>query len=775
MEASNPPPFRVVKGSTGIGKSRAALEQEISLAKQGYKAVHLTRTVALADELAQRVGPGISVRVWRGRDQPDPQHPGQTMCQKLDLVRETQSVYADPNDVVCPICPHRASCSYQAQREASASIWFGARSLLWHSIPLAMKDAKLLVIDEMFALDGLKGIDGAPILVRIEDLNQEPWHPSSFSQTADLLADLMPLRRKLVAALQGHPLGGIERNRLIAAGMTEGNCANARKLEWRFKIELSKQPTFVDLQNAIRKAQGNRHVARRAALWAALEKLLGNTNGTRSGRAEVIEDVDIETGKVHRAVRLYDAPPFSKGWAKLPAMHVDATANITLIRTRVPHAELIADIEADQPHTRVIQYHSHTFSKRALTSAMELLLRVWLSAVSHAQLIGGNWLIVMQKAAEEKIREWYQDTGGTIPPFVELAHHNSLAGIDRYRHVRGIIVIGRTAPSPRVVECIAGVLTGFAAEKCGDWYPGEMITLRARDGSMTTVERDTHRDPLTAEILRQICDDELLQIIGRGRGSNRSAAYPLDVLIYGNIPISVPVDELRVWSPPSLDDELLAREGIALSSYLDTAEAFGLNPETVKKDRCRKCVQMGTDPYKRFLYRNVPICQLSHGELKAAAYRRDKPRHADQRVVYDPRIVIDPETWLTDRLGALAVFEPLPASVAMTGSAKKRAPDLRHPRHETKRERDRVRKATRRRAGGAVPRPEYLAHNALSRTKPWEHEGVSRRTWERRRGRQPRYLPLTQVRPQVRRWDPLTQVRPPRHRSGLLATSPARC
>jgi hypothetical protein len=361
---------------------------------------------------------------------------------------------------------------------------------------------------------------------------------------------------------------------------------------------LSKQPTLGDLQKAIRNAEGNRSVARRAILWEALEKLLGNSNAKRSGRAEVIGDLDAETGIFHLAVRLYDASQISKRWAELPALHLDATANLTLIRTRVPHAKLIADIEADEPHTRVIQYHSHTFGKQALSSNMELLLRVWRSGVSHAQLNGGQWLIVMQKTPQEKILEWSQNTREAIPEFVHLAHHNSLAGIDRYRHVRGIIVIGRTAPSPRMVECIAGVLTGFAVEKCGDWYPGEMITLRARDGAMTTVERDTHPDPLSSEILRQVCDDELLQIIGRGRGSNRAAADPLEIVIYGNVPVPVPVDEFRVWSPICLDDTLLAREGIVMSSHCDTAEAFALNPETVKKDRCRKCFQMGTNPIR---------------------------------------------------------------------------------------------------------------------------------------------------------------------------------
>lgn len=546
----------------------------------------------------------------------------------------------------------------------------------------------------------------------------------------------MPLRRKLVAALEGHQTGSIERHRLSAAGLTAGDCGNARKLEWVAKTELRKRATFVELQEAIRKAKGNRDVARLTILWAAAEKLLVNPNGTRSGRAEVIEDFDDVTRIVHRAVRLYDASQISKGWVELPTLHLDATANLTLIRTRVPHAELIApDIQADEPHTRVIQYYSHTFGKQALTSDLELLVKVWRSTVSHAQLIGGRWLLVMQKAAEEKILQWCQNTGETIPPFVSLAHHNALAGIDQHRNVRGIIVIGRTLPPPKEVERIAGILSGYAVAPCGDWYPAEMITLQARDGSMATIERDTHPDPLAAEIVRQVCDDELMQIIGRGRGANRTAADPLEVVIYASVAVRVPVDELRGWSPPSLVDALLAREGIALSSYLDTAEAFALSPETVKKDRCRKCVQMGTSPYKNLLYGNVPICQLSLGELKAAVYRRDKPRHSNQRVVYDPRIVMDPKTWLTARLGPLSVFEPLTASVGTAGSAKSAAADLRHPRKASKRQQDRARKAARRRAAGAVPRTEYLAQNALSRTKPWEDEGISRRTWERRRAR----------------------------------------
>jgi hypothetical protein len=362
------PPFRVAKGSTGTGKSRETLAGAVGLAGQGEKVVYLTRTVALADELAQRVGPGLNVRVWRGREREDPSQPGQKMCQELELVREAWSVYADPNEVVCPICPHHDTCSYLKQGQADARIWFGASSLLWHRMPAVMKGAKLLVIDEAFALDGLKGLDGPPILVGVEDLERDPPHLSSVSQTADLLAELMPLRRKLLTALRNHPGGWIERNWLIAAGLTADDCSNARRLEWRSKTEVSRQPTFVALRRALLEAVGNRGVARRAMLWAALEKLLDNDSAARSGRAEVIESVDSETGADYRAIRLYEASPISKGWAELPTLHLDATANITLIRARVPHAELIADVVADEPHTRAIQYYSHTFGKKALTS-----------------------------------------------------------------------------------------------------------------------------------------------------------------------------------------------------------------------------------------------------------------------------------------------------------------------------------------------------------------------------------------------------------------------
>jgi len=51
---------------------------------------------------------------------------------------------------------------------------------------------------------------------------------------------------------------------------------------------------------------------------------------------------------------------------------------------------------------------------------------------------------------------------------------------------------------------------------------------------------------------------------------------------------------------------------------------------------------------------------------------------------------------------------------------------------DRRRERDRLNAAEKRRANGATPRDVYEA-NSLSRTRPWEAEGISRSTYDRRR------------------------------------------
>lgn len=58
----------------------------------------------------------------------------------------------------------------------------------------------------------------------------------------------------------------------------------------------------------------------------------------------------------------------------------------------------------------------------------------------------------------------------------------------------------------------------------------------------------------------------------------------------------------------------------------------------------------------------------------------------------------------------------------------------RQDRAEHRRELERSRMEKSRRRAGAIPRQEYEA-NSLSNTKPWEAEGISRRTWYNRKNK----------------------------------------
>jgi len=96
------------------------------------------------------------------------------------------------------------------------------------------------------------------------------------------------------------------------------------------------------------------------------------------------------------------------------------------------------------------------------------------------------------------------------------------------------------------------------------------------------------------------------------------------------------------------------------------------------------------------------------------------------------QITAYPRQWKAESLGCLL----------RVTTAEWRLLDLRTiaPADMTKQERTqerklrgRLRKRLRRRAMGKDTRAEYLAANSISRTRPWEAEGISRKTWYKRR------------------------------------------
>lgn len=652
-----PAPFKAIKVATGVGKTAEGLRAAARVIKEGKRAIWLVPTHSLATEAEARMIDlartfELKVAVYRGRQAVNPAT-GESMCEDLDLVAEAQAAMADIEATACKVCPHRDNCAYLAQRKLlGVDLWIAPAALYWTQRPTMMSDADLLVIDEGFALDGIIGVDGPKQLVGIEDLDRVPTSPKGIAATADLVAELMPLRRKLLAVLADHPPGPLQRNRLVAAGLTDDDARSARRLEWEGKVDVTVGATTdrAALVAKLKDARGNRLIGRLALAWRNVAAFLEDEGATASGRIEVVEESDEKTGASYRALRLYDLRAPGKGWASMPTLHLDATVDAELLKARIPRAELVADIEAEAPHQQVVQITGLAFSKSGLSHSKGQLTDAWTFARRRAQNAGGAWLTVTNEDAETAIKAL-----GPIPPYMALGHFNGLRGIDEHRGVRGLVVIGRPLPPPGAVERLAGILTGRAVKPLGSWYPTSSTTIRGRDGSAATVDAVQHPDELAERIRASITQAELLQVIGRARGVRRTAADPVDVFVLGSEPLPVEVDRVESWAAPTIDDHLLA-EGVLLESAPDVAAAWqGAmgSAEAVKKRRQRT----GTFPYKRLLYENVP-------HLARARYHRSGPGRSWVEAIYDPRQVPDIGGWLTARLGPVRLEEVVSEAAA---------------------------------------------------------------------------------------------------------------
>jgi hypothetical protein len=113
----------------------------------------------------------------------------------------------------------------------------------------------------------------------------------------------------------------------------------------------------------------------------------------------------------------------------------------------------------------------------------------------------------------------------------------------------------------------------------------------------------------------------------------------------------------------------------------------------------------------------TPVERLN--EIVRIAMLRPTPDKAD---VLGSRLRLSDDERTSLRITTIGAYD-------VNKAARKRRSQLR------KRERDRIKSAEKRIQSGAQPRQTYL-DQCLSARAPWKADGISRRTWERRRKRQ---------------------------------------
>ena len=670
-----------VKVSVGAGKTReaiAAVARAISRMRNegagGKAVVYSVPTHRLGEELegrlkdeAFRQGISLQVKTWRGREAKDPAT-GSPMCANLEAVNAAESATLDPQEVVCKSKRHHCrffgTCAYQRQREARADVWLVPHASLFHRRPEAIGDPALLIIDESIWQSSVHGCGEHPVSVGFGALERGPTVLKKNS-VGDLVmdpagsADLKDARDRLLLALRAWdpkercalPVAELRRS-----GITAEMCRTARGLEWDRRSKGDLRPgiepaVFLEGAQKLASKQGDIRVL--STMWRLLAEALEADEET-VGR---VTFAMVDRGH-HKALTLRWAKPIAKGWLA-PTLHIDATLRPSLVRHLLPRFELLADIQVATPNQRVTAVVGKTFSHRSLSDERSVR-KIWAAVRGRACLTAGDTLVVMPLAAEDIIRAKER-----FPAHVHLGHHNSLAGLDQYGDVGRIIILGRTQPSPSAVSDIYAAMTGSPAPGTGTvdgWYSVSLVTVIAKDGSANTFNQDRHPQELAEDIRAAICEDQLIQVIGRGRGVNRTADTPLEIELWSDAEPPVEVDSIRQFEHPSRDEEALAA-GVWLESAADLAKMMpALGTEAaIRADRKRT----GSNSN---IYSNWKVTPSSENILQAAYasndiphlskgyYQRQSQGCKPKAVVWDGRVIKDIWSALTDRVGQLASF-----------------------------------------------------------------------------------------------------------------------
>jgi Bifunctional DNA primase/polymerase, N-terminal/Primase C terminal 2 (PriCT-2) len=596
---------------TGIGKTTTLIKKVGEVKHVVGKLLYTVSTHRLGDVLKddQFAKEGLTAKVYRGRNavNPDTLDPTmdakdlrqERMCRNLEQV---ELAYEAGLDVSSSCCIRRArkgqperrckfydTCAWQHQLLADPDVWVAAHEMLFHPQKAFGKDLAAVIVDEDFWQDGMRIATRGVLLADMESANSS--HPK-----AKLLEQY---RKDLVTALRKQPnVGGVEPQHFSSVDTRTGqtprattyvtpeDCTQAISLEYEVagRVEMHPGMSARELKHVAKCAAALKRARQMHAIWASVRELLEYPEFGASGHIVLDENKDGERLVKYRGVaevcQQYQVPTFIMS-ATLP--------DDAILRAFYPDVERVADIKVDMPppvHVRQVlrapvskKKLIHAGSDLNSKSIRRYILKRWIETGRQ------KTLVICQQGYEE----WLKDSGGAFCKqryeeasgpatgiFVE--HYNNIEGLDPYKDVRLLIVVGRVAAKPEDIEAYVGAITGRQAIKCENavlknWYETVTRGLRMADGSGVAVDADWHRDP-TGEALRwQISEGGVIQGIGRGRGVNRTADTPLDVDIVADVVVPIAVNEAVNWKAPSEVYEMLA-EGIALTSPVDMVKAW---------------------------------------------------------------------------------------------------------------------------------------------------------------------------------------------------------
>jgi hypothetical protein len=679
-----------VRVDVGGGKTEALINCALSsLADKGGPVVVAVPNLTLADEVADRFrrsakqrGKPVTVQVWRGRSADDPNRPGKQMCDDLEAVDAALAASERVLTACCEYiddekrltCKNRFSCGYMRQRGSKVDVWIITHALLAFMRPDAIPHPQLLAIDESFWQALAVGFSEVlaipvdqlltePVIRKTKGRDRGDWHVDKMN---DLIALLMPIRRLLHEAIRLNGYGPLKRECLESVGLIDREiCRDAPSAE----LSRLSSVMYPGMPAQDRMAQRDKWQSRvpspslMADIWWELTLFL--SGGKASGRLSVEPMPDGQPGMrlVLRTIR-----PIHRSWLGAVA-HIDATLRPKIVHKVLPFLDLRADIQIETPFQRIVAVTGKSTSRSALGD--EAAARDFGNAVlARATLVPGRTLVVTTKAMAHAWQKQFPNW----PKHIPVLHHGAVVGLDGFKDVRLMIIIGRNLPPPWVIEQYAGALSGEAVTPCAEWFSEGQVTVVAADGTRASFKKEWHPDPLAEEVRASIAEDGTLQEIGRARGLNRTEKDPVTIELWGDTLPLLPVDSIRPFEWAS-KDEIALGYGLWVESAADLAKiAPELGSEkAIKSDRERRTASVSYRDIHTKTRPSSPNSDLpdfaaavldAAPHLCAARYQRAGAGTKPKVVVWNPAIVSEIKALLSERLGPLVRFELLEAANA---------------------------------------------------------------------------------------------------------------
>jgi hypothetical protein len=515
---------------TGIGKTTIAI-QEIAKWMREVRVgpiIYVVPRHKLGQEIeAQFRASGINARVFRGRNASDPQNPDEKMCLNPAAVELAMKCHADIPTTCCKSktmkCRYFDECGYQRQMpDAPVDVWIVAGDMLFHTQDVFGKPAAV-IIDEAIWRKGIRGIEGQEWVVAIDSLLGP--EPEFYDDVGLRNSD----RNALGEALQKQQNGGVRRQPLAEIFLT-GEPSVDRvvsaiiRREWKCCPKIDLRPGMSDAEikslakdsNLIDDIQHSRRIIK---VLEAVREMLRDPDIEVSGR------LTIKQRNGQRVIEWKGVEQISKQF-QVPTLLLDATLpDAPILQAYHPEVAVVADIQVEMPpRVRIRQVLGAPTSSIKLERGMHredvrrYILRRWMETGR------GRTLVICQ----QKFEQWLR-----LPGDIEVKHFNDVSGLDGYKDIRLLVIVGRTAPGPRAMEAQAAALSGrqpvLVAGEGFIWYPTVKRGIRLLDGRGIETTGDWHPDESVESIRWLVHEGELIQALGRGRGINRTEETPLDV------------------------------------------------------------------------------------------------------------------------------------------------------------------------------------------------------------------------------------------------------